>query len=102
VIVFLVKQERIHQIRLWEDSWRCRGPSCVVISASLVRFRQSDGGDQVPNYTPGSAGGYLPRRFPAPWRADKMPGVRDANGQALLRRKLSPSMTRAAERFNCM
>jgi hypothetical protein len=27
-----------------------------------------------------------PRRFPAPWRADKMPGgycVRDANGQAL-------------------
>jgi len=27
------------------------------------------------------------RRFPAPWRADKMPGgyvVRDANGQALL------------------
>jgi hypothetical protein len=27
-----------------------------------------------------------PRRFPAPWRADKLPGgyvVRDANGQAL-------------------
>jgi hypothetical protein len=27
------------------------------------------------------------RRFPAPWRADKMPGgygVRDANGQALV------------------
>jgi hypothetical protein len=27
------------------------------------------------------------RRFPAPWRADKMPGgyvVRDANGQALM------------------
>jgi hypothetical protein len=27
-----------------------------------------------------------PRRFPAPWHADKMPGgyvVRDANGQAL-------------------
>jgi hypothetical protein len=27
-----------------------------------------------------------PRRFPAPWRADKIPGgyvVRDANGQAL-------------------
>jgi hypothetical protein len=27
-----------------------------------------------------------PRRFPPPWRADKMPGgyvVRDANGQAL-------------------
>jgi hypothetical protein len=27
-----------------------------------------------------------PRRFPTPWRADKMPGgyvVRDANGQAL-------------------
>jgi hypothetical protein len=27
-----------------------------------------------------------PRRFPAPWRADKVPGgfvVRDANGQAL-------------------
>jgi hypothetical protein len=27
-----------------------------------------------------------PRRFPAPWRADKMPGgyvVRDANGQAI-------------------
>jgi hypothetical protein len=27
-----------------------------------------------------------PRRFPAPWRADKMPGgycVRDANGQAM-------------------
>jgi hypothetical protein len=29
------------------------------------------------------------RRFPAPWRADKMPGgyvVRDANGQALVSR----------------
>jgi hypothetical protein len=28
-----------------------------------------------------------PRRFPAPWRADKIPGgyvVRDANGQALV------------------
>ena len=33
--------------------------------------------------TPGMAS----RRFPAPWRADKMPGgyvVRDANGQALV------------------
>ena len=30
-------------------------------------------------------GGMTTRRFPAPWRADKMPGgyvVRDANGQA--------------------
>ena len=30
------------------------------------------------------------RRFPAPWRADKMPGgyvVRDANGQALDQRE---------------
>jgi hypothetical protein len=29
----------------------------------------------------------MTRRFPAPWRADKMPGgyvVRDANGQALM------------------
>jgi hypothetical protein len=29
-----------------------------------------------------------PRRFPAPWRADKVPGgyvVRDASGQALAR-----------------
>ena len=32
-------------------------------------------------------GGMTTRRFPAPWRADKMPGgyvVRDANGQALV------------------
>src|ERR1700730_841607 len=31
--------------------------------------------------------GKVTRRFPAPWRADKMPGgyvVRDANGQALV------------------
>jgi hypothetical protein len=32
-------------------------------------------------------GALTTRRFPAPWRADKMPGgyvVRDANGQALV------------------
>ena len=31
--------------------------------------------------------GRAPRRFPAPWRADKMPGgyvVRDANGQSIV------------------
>jgi hypothetical protein len=46
----------------------------VVMSAAQVRSTYS------------SAMAESPRRFPAPWRADKVPGgyvVRDANGQAL-------------------
>ena len=38
----------------------------------------------IPN--PAVSPSMTPRRFPAPWRADKVPGgyvVRDANGQAL-------------------
>jgi hypothetical protein len=44
-----------------------------------------------------------PRRFPPPWRADKMPGgyvVRDANGQALTYLYSRDNPTEAPSRLN--
>jgi hypothetical protein len=40
-----------------------------------------------------------PRRFPPPWRADKVPGgyvVRDANGQALASVEADAAISRSA------
>ena len=42
----------------------------------------------------------VPRRFPPPWRADKIPGgyvVRDANGQSLAYVYSRPTLTEAMQ-----
>jgi hypothetical protein len=79
--------------------WR-RAP----ISKSRARRKPICAPPWNPSCRPSTVADMATRRFPPPWRADKIPGgyvVRDANGQALTYRKIEPDPMRTAMATAC-